>query len=62
MASSLVSEGMNQIPWVLRVAVVVNSYKLLVLVVSNDKRWQEPDSVGADSQSSDDYYDLCGDV
>ena len=52
-ASSLVSEGRNQIPWVLRVVVVVNSYKLLnVMVVinnnkvSNNKQRQEPDSVG----------------
>ena len=49
----MVSEGRNQIPWVLRVVVVVNSYKLLnVMVVinnnkvSNNKQGQEPDSVG----------------
>ena len=54
-ASSLVSEGRNQIPWVLRVVVVVmvKSYKLLnVMVVinnnkvSNNKQGQGPDSVG----------------
>ena len=51
----MVSEGMNQIPWVLRVVVVVmvKSYKLLnVMVVinnnkvSNNKQGQGPDSVG----------------
>ena len=53
-ASSLVSEGRNQIPWVLRVVVVVNSYKLLNVmvminnnkVINNNKQRQEPDSVG----------------